>query len=114
MEPQLQTNVLTNFRRGRGRKCGHRRVAQTVDDWLQTQVVGTKVMSPFRNAVGFVDGEQRDPAAAKSIHEMTVAKSFRCDIQELEFALPDLPEPLLLFSQRQRTVDERGGYLIAP
>ena len=43
---------------GGGGKGGDRRFGKPIDQLRQMEIIGTEIMPPFRDAVGFVDGGQ--------------------------------------------------------
>src|SRR5438034_8591762 len=54
-DPELRQDIATYRGCGSSGQCKNRRRFQLRDDVAQTQIVGTKVMSPKRDAVGLID-----------------------------------------------------------
>ena len=106
---ELADDVVLNFaRRRRGeRECRH--VAEELSDFLEASEIGAKIVAPLRDAVRFVDGEQRDVDRGDRALEGAIAESFGCDVDELVVsrAQPVETAPLLLV--RDRAVDEGDG-----
>ena len=70
-------DLVPHGARGGGREGQHRRVAESVDDGAEAQVVGTEVVAPRRDAVRLVDDDLRDPLLAEARDDLVAGQLFR-------------------------------------
>ena len=68
-ETQLGDDITADI--GSGRRCqgGNRRMAQFFNNPFETKVIGTKIVPPFGNAVGLINGKEGDAAGLNPLHE---------------------------------------------
>ena len=72
-------------------------------------VIGSEIVPPFTDTVGFVDRQELDRGSSDRIEEFLVSKSLRSNVNQREFPSRKLVEPLGLLLHRQRAVDQRGA-----
>ena len=65
-------------------------------------------MSPLADAVGLVDGDERDVRRFQEVNCLFLDQSFRSDVQQADRSVPDGERNCLLFRERLRAVDKRG------
>ena len=86
--------------------AGHRR--ETVLEHRELEVLGPEVVAPLRDAMGLVDGEQREFAAPQMVEKRGHEQPLGRDVDEIERAGAHLGFGAQRFAVRQRRV-ERGG-----
>jgi len=74
---------------------------------VKRQVILAEVMTPLRHAVRLVDCDDRDRYAAQECSRFGLYESFRCDVQQVQFVVPQPLNDLLLCIVAQRRVQER-------
>ncbi len=92
------------------RRCGQRdglRIANLVAELSQSSVVVAKVVTPFADAMGFVDRQQLNLCLAQRLAETGAAKSFGSDIQHFVFTRREPQQTLVLLAAGKGAVDER-------
>lgn len=98
----------------RGGEGDARHAVETFVQHRQRAVFGTEVVSPLRDTMRFVDGEQGDIIVLLQTLQL-VQKSFRHqpfgrDIQQLQFAAHELPRYLPRLFRLQAGIQERGRH----
>jgi hypothetical protein len=83
---EVALNVSLHLGRGRGRKGDDGQVAQAVDDALDLAVLGPEVVPPLGDAVGLVDGHQRDVGFLEKGHVLFLGEGFGRHVEQLGFA----------------------------
>src|SRR5438128_188546 len=76
LDAELGQDVTANGRRGCRRQSKYRRRLELANGMTKPQVIGSKVMAPERNAMGFVDGEQAYGGAPQPRAEPVILKAF--------------------------------------
>lgn len=77
--------------------CGGRGEAEDARDFEfgrkpgELEVVGAEVVSPFRDAVGFIDGEERQFHLGEAGPEFFVGESFGGNVEELDGSIFEVP-----------------------
>ena len=95
---------------GGGRRQGNGLNApQSLAKPTESLVVWTEVVSPFADAMGFVDRQKLDRGRSNRVQKSGVPKPFWCDINHGVVPTSHMFEPLILLGCRQRTIDQRGG-----
>src|SRR5438270_296968 len=79
-EIQLFQNVFRDLRRGRCGKRQHRWTPEFPNGIAQSQIGGTKIMSPLRDAMRLIDYKQRDAAPLENCDVLGFFQPFRSDI----------------------------------
>ena len=133
-EPQLRGDIVLHDGRGGGGEGDHGGGAQRGKILAEHAVVGAEIVAPLRDAMGFVDGDQRWLALGEHLGEAGDAQALGRDEEELQFAVEVVDAGLagggaiaagvdalhrevallelgdLIFHQRdQRTDDQRGA-----
>ena len=110
----LQVQALNDFFAGThvggGGKGNARNMREQFGQLAQLQVFGAEVMAPLRNAVGFVDGEQRDIQVAQEVEHARLHQAFGCQVQHFHFATAQAPGQVALLLGRERGVQGGCGY----
>ena len=77
-------NLIDNRRNCRGGQRQDPFGLEVPSGFGQLQVVGTEIVSPFRDAMGFVDCEQRDLHASHRFQEAFVVEAFRRYVKKFQ------------------------------
>ena len=85
-QTQQPSDVPLDGRRGGGRECNCLRKSQTFAELSEPCVVGTEVMAPFADAMGFINGKQLNLGLPDGVQKLAVSQAFRSDIHQVEFA----------------------------
>jgi hypothetical protein len=67
----------------------YRRSPYALSDGAKGEIVGTKVVAPLRDTVGFIDDEKRYLALEKLLEELTILEALRRYVQDLDLAISD-------------------------
>ena len=102
-------HVGEHLRRGGGGQRQHPFGMALLGKLSEPQVVGPKIVPPFRDAMGFIDGEQRDPRTLNGLAEAFVDEPFRGDVQQPQPARANVVHDGPIFVQRQRRIQPPGG-----
>ena len=102
----LANAVGDRRRRGRG-QCEYSRRAKVARGLRQFQIIGAKIMSPFRNAMRLIDREKRDFGALQVRHESLVVEAFRRDVKQFQCAVVKRIIDGARFFQTQRRIESR-------
>ena len=79
---EVVANVLGNLRCRCCREAENPLNLKLFGEAGEFEVVGPEVMSPFRNAVGFIDGKKRDSEFFQTMAKFLIGETFRCDIKK--------------------------------
>ena len=79
---EVVANVPGNLRRRCCREAENPLNLKLFGEAGEFEVVGPEVMSPFRNAVGFIDGKKRDGEFFQTMAKFLIGETFRCDIEK--------------------------------
>jgi len=109
---QLQAlrDLGAGIRRGRGRERNARHVRPALVQHRQAQVFRPEIVPPLRDAVRFVDGEQRDAAAFKQLQAAVGQQAFGGDVQQVELARQKRLFDVAGHAPLLRGVQERGAH----
>ena len=66
-------------------------------------------MTPFGDAMGFIDGEEGDFGAAEAIDEGVAGEAFWGDVEEFELAVEEVGVELLGLFGGERGIESGGG-----
>ena len=113
---QLQSgdDVLLHAASRRRRKRRHRHARELLGDLRQGQVIGPEVVTPFADAVGLVDAEQRQPGRLQHLLELLECEPLRGNVKQLRLPATEPPEDLFSAAAVQRTVQVIGRNAVAP
>src|ERR1700719_698408 len=103
---QLTEDVVTNSPSCAGGKRRNRAVGKMNAQAAQLPVLGTKFMSPLRNAVGLVNGEECNGEALHRTNVVSARQPFRRKVQEPVFTVARLSHHQRLLVVSQRTVQD--------
>ena len=109
--PQLQERhdiVLHALSGGRGQS--QQRHFGKVAQFAQLAVLGTEIVAPFADAVGFVNGEQRDRPALERGEEIGQHKAFGRHVKQAVLALIQAAKAGAAFRAAQRRIEKRGRH----
>ena len=101
LQSQLLNDVRTNVRRGRGRQRQRLHALQLLNRALQAQVIRAKVVTPGRDAMRFVDREERDAHLLQRLDEAAAAEALGRDVDQFEFAAAHGVDARSLFTRVQ-------------
>ncbi len=79
---ELSADVFENGGRRRRRQTEHTLSTKRSSKSDELEIVGTKIVSPFRDAVGFVHGEERDVHPAERLAKPLVVEALRGNVKE--------------------------------
>src|SRR5205814_1644754 len=79
-------NRLARLRRRRGGEGKHAVRFHLTRKVFEAKIIRTEIMSPKRDAMGFVDGKQADVCVHERPTELIVLKTLRSDVEDLEMA----------------------------
>ena len=94
-------------RRRRGQR-EHARDAELLRGVGELEVVGAEVVSPLRDAVRLVDGEERNLRAPQRVEEALVVEALGRDVEQRERALGHRVRERARLVGRERRVEPRG------
>ncbi|MNZ89588.1 hypothetical protein D3C78_1085190 [compost metagenome] len=95
---QALNDLLAGSHVGRSGKRNARHMRKQFGQLTQLQVLGAEIVTPLRNAVGLVDGEQGNVQAAKEIQHPRLYQALRRQVKHLHFTATQAPsEVTLLF-----------------
>ena len=83
------------------------------DGVAQAAVFGTEVVAPFRDAVGLVDGEERDGDLLQELHRLGFREGLRCHIEQFRATLQEVFLHLVGLHPREGGVEEVGHAVAA-
>jgi len=103
----LQLQLLLDFlQRALIGGCGKRdarHLGKTFVQAGQILIIRAKIVSPLRNAVGFVDGEQRQLAFPQQLQKILAQGPLRRDVEQIDcIGAQRLFNPLLLLGALRR------------
>ena len=82
LDAEGPADVVGGGRRGRGCQAEHGREVQLPCHAGEAQVVRAEIVTPFRNAVGLVHGEQGDAQPPETLHEGVVREALRRHVEQ--------------------------------
>ena len=106
---EVASDVGGHFRSsggGEGEDAGDPEIARKLGE---LEVVRTKVVSPLRDAVRFIDGEKRNVRAGEPVPEVLVGEPFRSDVEHGEGASAHLVIDRVGFLSAEGGVESCGG-----
>ncbi len=107
VQGQLLDDVAAHAVGGRGGQGDGRRIAQQLAEVAQPGVIGPEIVPPLADAMGLVDGQQRQPRRPDRLEKPPAAKTLRRHVDQAELAGRHLVQPGVLLGHRQGAVDER-------
>ncbi len=108
-QPQLVLDVIAHLLSGRCGERDERRVFAQLSEYSQVAVVRPELVSPLRDAVGLVHGDQADFKRVQELLETGLNDALRRDVQQLEIALERRPLDSETLLPGLRAVQELGG-----
>ena len=109
MQTECLHNVVTHLSRCGCRKRGNERplgqFGEKVEDF---EVAWTKILSPLRNTVRFIDCDHRNRYALGKFEKRGSGQAFRRNIQQLVLSSSGEVQCIAEFLRTHRTVDARG------
>ena len=98
-------DIAQHLGRGGGRQRQHPLGPAKLGEAGQPQIIGPEVVAPFRNAVGLIDGEQRDRRPLDHLAETLVDEPFGGDVQQPQPARADLVHHGAVFVQVEGRIE---------
>ncbi len=111
-DAEVLLDVVLHLGGGGGGQGNGGELANAVNDLPQTPVLGAKVMSPFRNAVGLVDGKKAEPDRTEEIGVLLFVERFRSHIEQLGLTRGHGFLYLDHLVLAQRAVEEMGDVVV--
>lgn len=102
-------DILLNPRCGRGRECHAYGVGEFLSYLHDLPVLGPEVVSPFGDAVGFVDSDAVHADIGEQFDDPGFEEGFGGDIQQLEFVSADFIDIMNIVFAGEGTVEEVCG-----
>ncbi|MNF56383.1 hypothetical protein D3C84_378670 [compost metagenome] len=109
LQVQARDDLFAGPLVGGGGQGDARYMGKQLGQLAQLQVFGAEVMTPLRNAVGFVDGEQRNIKALQERQHARLDQAFWCQVQHFHFATLDPCGQVTLLLGAQGRIEGRGG-----
>ena len=106
LELQAIENVGPDPWRGRGCQCDGLNIPERFAEFPKPMVVGTEIVPPFADAVGFVDRQKLNRCGSDGVQKPRVSQPLRSDIHHRILSRCDLIEPFRLLLVRKGTVDQ--------
>ena len=107
-EVEVAHDVLGHERRGRGGERQHRHAGKLAAQLGDAQVGGAEVVAPLRDAVGLVDGQQRDLHPLDAQPEGVGREPLGGDVEELHVAVGAVVQRNVDLAGREARVDRHG------
>ncbi len=108
-QTKMRQDIAAHFGRRRRREGGHLGPAERLEHLIEPEIIGPKIVAPHREAMRFIHREKRDGALAQRFQKRPAAEAFRRDVDKLELAPRQRPDPLALLRRAERAVDQRRG-----
>ena len=108
LELQLADDLLARALVGRGRERDARHVRKALGEHLELAILGAEVVSPLRDAVRLVDGEQRQLGAGQQRQRAILQQPLGRDVEDVETTGGDAVLERRLLAIVERRV-EKGG-----
>ena len=106
---ELRQNVVPHGAGSARRKCCDRVVGKLCVQAIQLPVFGTELVSPFRDAMGFVYGKERDGHVEQPAQRFAARQTFRRQIKQPVGAVARLPHHVRLLLVIERTIEHGRG-----
>jgi hypothetical protein len=97
-------DVFLDLGSGRGGQSDGGGVSECLSNCSKTQVVGAKVVTPLREAVGFVDGQKAQAAGLEKVHK-AIGESLRRDIDQFPMTVSKPDEAIASLHRRDGGID---------
>ena len=109
LQVKLADDVLAHLFGGSGGQGNHRDRREFLTQQLQIPVVGAKLVAPFGDAVGLVDGDEVQVEVVQEMAEPGQGQPLRGRVQNFDLPPEDLALHPFDLRRRKGTVDEPGG-----
>ena len=106
LELQAIEDVGSDPWRGRGRQCDGLNIPKRFAEFPKPMVVGSEIVPPFADAVGFVDRQKLHWCGSYGVQKPRVPQPLRSDIHHRKLSRCDLIEPFRLLLVRKGAVDQ--------
>ena len=100
-------NIPRHLRRRRGREREHRLQRQLLRHAREAQILGAKIVPPFRNAVRLINRQQRDFHPPQSLGKRLAREPLRRDVEQLQLPLAQVRIHPLRLLRREAGVESR-------
>src|SRR5580693_8295495 len=108
-QAELPQNVMPDLFRGARGEGRNGMIREQFSQSPELPVFRTKLVSPFRDAVRFVDSEERQRHSPEELDEVLAQQPFGRKIEQPVFAVGRAPHDVLLIGPADLAV-ERGGW----
>ena len=106
---QLLDDVALDGRGGRSRERQDRWPSEVLGRVTDMQISRPKIVTPLRDAMRFVDDDERHAAATEKGKKVRAREPLGCDVDQLEPLMADVGEGVACVLRRQRRVDTNRG-----
>ena len=111
-QPQLIDNIFLNLAGGSGGKGNRHGMPKNAANLLKSRIVGTKIMPPLTDAVGFIDGQQGYLLLSNRGKKSGFAKAFWRDIQQVVSSLGQIGIARFTLVAGKRRIDESRSNIL--
>ncbi len=106
---QLMQDVVTHAPGRARRKRRNRTIWEVRPQATQLTVLGTEFVSPLRNAMRLIDGEEGDRHVLQPLDRVSSRQPFRRQVEQAELPGAGLPHHARLLAGVERAVQQRSG-----
>ena len=103
---QMLDDLRPGRRIRRGGERNARHVGEDVREAVECAVFGPEIMAPLRNAVGLVDGDEREARGLQPV-EARLQQRFRGHVEEVQLAPLDIAPEQILFRAPEPGIERR-------
>ena len=109
---QIFLDIASHLVGGSSREGYHRRVANLVDGGSEVAVLGSEVVSPLRDAVGFIDGIERNLERLEKLQVLGLVERLGSHIEQLGLAVAHVIHHLCGLRLGERRVEVMGQSVV--
>lgn len=110
---KVAANIFRNLRGGGGGEAEDARDFEFFGEAGELEIIGSEVVAPFGDAMGFVDGEEGEFHLFEAGPEFLVGEAFGGDVEEFEVVVFEALVEVDDFVFGEGGVESRGGDLFA-
>ena len=109
---QIFLDIASHLVGGSSREGYHRRVANLVDGRSEVAVLGSEVVSPLRDAVGFIDGIERNLERLEKLEVLGLVERLGSHVEQLGLAVAHVIHHLCGLRLGERRVEVMGQSVV--
>ena len=106
-DAQMLDDLRPRRRIRRGGERNARHVGEEVHETIEGAVFGPEIMAPLREAVGLVDGDEREARGLQPIEALGLQNRFRGHVEEVQLAPLDIAPEEILFRAPEPGIERR-------